>query len=114
MRMWPRMTHEQLARVFPDGRTVHIPTDGQPLPGYALALADIRQRGGEPSANSIDAARNAGIDVGTQLASNDARTSNPFAKLLGLATKDDDDEDDPPRLPPPRLRPGKPSGSRSP
>ena len=41
IRMWPRMTHEQLARVFPDGRTVHIPTDGRPLPGYALALADV-------------------------------------------------------------------------
>ena len=37
------MTREQLVRVFPDGRTVQIPTDGQPLPGYALALAEIRQ-----------------------------------------------------------------------
>ncbi len=45
IRMWPRMTREELARVFPDGRTVQIPTDGRPLPGYALALADIRKRG---------------------------------------------------------------------
>lgn len=29
IRHWPRMTHDQLARVFPDGRTVHVPTDGQ-------------------------------------------------------------------------------------
>jgi hypothetical protein len=43
--MWPRMTREQLVRVFPDGRTVTFPTDGRPLPGYALALADIRNRG---------------------------------------------------------------------
>ena len=93
IRMWPRMTHEELARVFPDGRTVHIPTDGRPLSGYALALADVRQRGAEPSANSIDAARNAGVPVGTQLASNDRPHVNPFAKLLGLA-KDEDDEDD--------------------
>ncbi len=48
IRMWPRMTREELARVFPDGRTVHIPTDGKPLPGYALALADIRKRGERP------------------------------------------------------------------
>ena len=27
---WPRMTRDQLARVFPDGKTVHIPTDGKP------------------------------------------------------------------------------------
>lgn len=40
IRHWPRMTQEQLARVFPDGRTVHVPSDGQPLPGYALALVD--------------------------------------------------------------------------
>ena len=50
IRHWPRMTHDQLAKVFPDGRTaVHIPADGQPLRGYALALADVEQRGGQPS-----------------------------------------------------------------
>jgi uncharacterized protein YcbK (DUF882 family) len=26
VRHWPRMTHEELAKVFPDGRTVHIPS----------------------------------------------------------------------------------------
>ena len=31
IRHWPRMTHDQLAKVFPDGRTVHIPSDGHPL-----------------------------------------------------------------------------------
>ena len=39
------MTHDQLARVFPDGRTVHVPSDGKPLKGYELALADIEKRG---------------------------------------------------------------------
>ena len=63
IRHWPRMTREQLVRVFPDGRTVHIPTDGRPLPGYALALADIEKRGATPSEMSIDAARSAGINV---------------------------------------------------
>jgi uncharacterized protein YcbK (DUF882 family) len=92
IRMWPRMTREELARVFPDGRTVHIPTDGHPLPGYALALADLRKRGGMPSENSLDAARNAGVNIDTLLASNDRPSANPFAKLLGLA-KDEDDED---------------------
>jgi uncharacterized protein YcbK (DUF882 family) len=45
IRHWPRMTHDQLARVFPDGRTVHVPSDGNPLKGYDLALADIEKRG---------------------------------------------------------------------
>ena len=49
VRHWPRMTHDQLARVFPDGRTVHVPSDGNPLPGYAIALADLEKRGGSPS-----------------------------------------------------------------
>lgn len=44
VRHWPRMTRDQLAKVFPDGRTLHVPSDGHPLPGYALALAD-RERG---------------------------------------------------------------------
>ena len=37
------MTREQLVKVFPDGRTVHVPTDGNPLPGYQLALADVER-----------------------------------------------------------------------
>ncbi len=45
IRHWPRMTHDQLARVFPDGRTVHVPSDGVPLKGYELARADIDKRG---------------------------------------------------------------------
>jgi uncharacterized protein YcbK (DUF882 family) len=45
IRHWPRMTHDQLARVFPDGRTVHLPSDGNPLKGYELARADIEKRG---------------------------------------------------------------------
>ena len=45
IRHWPRMSHDQLARVFPNGRTVHVPSDGNPLPGYELALADVEKRG---------------------------------------------------------------------
>jgi hypothetical protein len=51
IRHWPRMTHDQLARVFPDGRTVHIPTDGVPLKGYELAKAEIEHRSGDDAAS---------------------------------------------------------------
>jgi uncharacterized protein YcbK (DUF882 family) len=44
IRHWPRMTRDQLVRVFPDGRTVHVPSDGAPLKGYELARADIEKR----------------------------------------------------------------------
>ncbi len=50
IRHWPRMTREQLAKVFPDGRTVHVPTDGTPLKGYELARADIEKRDGDDKA----------------------------------------------------------------
>ena len=43
VRAWPRMSREQLVKLFPDGRTVHLPTDGKPLPGYELALADVER-----------------------------------------------------------------------
>ncbi len=59
VRHWPRMTHDQLAKVFPDGRTVHVPSDGVPLQNYALALADVeapRQRC-TSSSTSLEAAR---------------------------------------------------------
>lgn len=53
IRHWPRMTHDQLVRVFPDGRTVHVPTDGTPLKGYELAKADIERRGNGDDAATI-------------------------------------------------------------
>jgi hypothetical protein len=53
IRHWPRMTHDQLAKVFPDGRTVHIPTDGVPLKGYEFARAEIENRGDGDDAATI-------------------------------------------------------------
>jgi uncharacterized protein YcbK (DUF882 family) len=52
IRHWPRMTHDQLARVFPDGRTVHVPSDGVPLKGYELARAEIEKRDGDDRATT--------------------------------------------------------------
>jgi hypothetical protein len=39
---------------------VHVPSDGKPLAGYALALADVEKKGHMPSALSLASARNAG------------------------------------------------------
>jgi uncharacterized protein YcbK (DUF882 family) len=47
VRYWPRMSRAALTRLFPDGKTVFIPSDGQPMPGYELARAEIEARGGE-------------------------------------------------------------------
>ncbi len=53
IRHWPRMTYDQLAKVFPDGRTVHVPTNGVPMKGYELAKADIEKRGDGDDAAAI-------------------------------------------------------------
>ena len=53
IRHWPRMTHDQLARVFPNGRTVHLPSNGGPLKGYELARADIDKRGSGDDAATV-------------------------------------------------------------
>lgn len=44
VRAWPRMSRKELLAVFPDGKTVHIPSDGKPLPGYKQALAELQRR----------------------------------------------------------------------
>jgi uncharacterized protein YcbK (DUF882 family) len=87
VRHWPRMTREQLARVFPDGRTVHVPSDGRPMSGYALALADIEKRGTNPSAMSLASARDAGIEIGAK------PQRNLLASLFSPRQEKDEDED---------------------
>ncbi|MEJ1160968.1 DUF882 domain-containing protein [Prosthecomicrobium sp. N25] len=46
VRAWPRMTRDQLVRLFPDGKTAHLPADGAPLPRYEEALAEVAARKG--------------------------------------------------------------------
>jgi uncharacterized protein YcbK (DUF882 family) len=46
VRHWPRMSYDQIARLFPDGKTVHLASDGRPQPHYQEALAEISSRGG--------------------------------------------------------------------
>jgi len=82
IRMWPRMTREQLVRVFPDQRTVYVPSDGRPLAGYELALADVRKRSD-------------GSDVSTSIAA-DASRAGGFAtvyKLIHMARGNGDEEE---------------------
>jgi uncharacterized protein YcbK (DUF882 family) len=45
VRAWPRMTRAQLKEIFPDGKTMHLPTDGTPLSqqGYQVAMAEWKQ-----------------------------------------------------------------------
>jgi hypothetical protein len=80
IRHWPRMTREQLVKVFPNQRTVHVPSDGKPLAGYALALADVERQGHMPSNVSLAAARDAGSIDEDDVVTVAANASTPEAK----------------------------------
>jgi uncharacterized protein YcbK (DUF882 family) len=61
VRHWPSIPRETLVKIFPNGKTVHVPADGRPLPGYALALREVEKHGNAPNARSLEAARAAGM-----------------------------------------------------
>ncbi len=44
VRHWPRMSRRELVKVFPRGKTLHVPTDGKPLPGYNIAKANYERK----------------------------------------------------------------------
>jgi uncharacterized protein YcbK (DUF882 family) len=85
VRAWPRMTRNELARLFPDGKTMHVPSDGKPLPGYNQAVADYKRRVG---ASAIEVA-GGGAKAGD--AESGKRRGNLFAMLFG-AGGDEDEE----------------------
>jgi uncharacterized protein YcbK (DUF882 family) len=101
VRMWPRMTRDQLLHVFPDGRTVYLPKDGHPLPGYALALAELRKRGQNPTETWTEEAREEGLSKNIILASNE-RQADPYGQFYGMTRADREaDAREAARTPPP-------------
>ncbi len=78
VRAWPRMSHDQLARLFPDGKTVHLPTSGQPMARYEEARAEIDARGDGP---------------GTLVARAEPQRASGrgfFERLFGIGEEEDD------------------------
>lgn len=78
IRHWPRMTHDQLVRVFPDEKTVHIPSDGKPLAHYEEALAEL-----EGSRRTVEVAHN---DAGESI-------RKFFASLFSFKKSADEEEE---------------------
>ncbi len=85
VRHWPRMTPDQLAKVFPNGRTVHLSTQG-PMPNYTLALADLERRGDAATRATVEETQESS---GSSLASKSKRF---LAKLFGFESEEDDEE----------------------
>ncbi|HSO48374.1 MAG TPA: DUF882 domain-containing protein [Rhizobiaceae bacterium] len=80
VRHWPKMSRQELARLFPDGKTLHIPSDGKPLPKYNQALAEYKSKG-----------RTSPVTV----ASVEAETKKPgfFARLAAKSQEDQSDDE---------------------
>ena len=85
VRAWPRMSRQELAQLFPDGKTMHIPTDGKPLPGYQQAVADYKRRVG---ADSVQVAGG-----GSSPSSAKKRKGNFLAALFGGGGDEDEEPD---------------------
>ncbi|MGH6808194.1 MAG: DUF882 domain-containing protein, partial [Ensifer adhaerens] len=85
VRAWPRMTRNELARLFPDGKTMHVPSDGKPLPGYNQAVADYKRRVGASAIEVAGGGAKAGDAEGGK------RRGNLFAMLFGGGGDEDEE-----------------------
>lgn len=108
VRHWPKMSRSQLAKVFPDGKTLHIPSDGKPLSGYKIALAESKSGKSRSSRPTIVASNNRSPEPSTRnqkltrpgapipvATGSDTRPSggggNLFASLFGGGNNKDND-----------------------
>lgn len=103
VRAWPRMSRQELVSIFPKGNTLHLPADGQPLPGYDQALADYKKRVGS---GSIEIASTAG---GAPAA--DRKRRGFLATLFGGGADEEEDngESSTPTVAAPRQQPAAPA-----
>lgn len=76
VRAWPRMTRAQLKEIFPDGKTMHLPTDGTPLSqeGYQVAMAEWKRCHAYPC--------NGGSSSGTQVAEGEGGSGRTLMDLF--------------------------------
>lgn len=83
VRMWPRMTRSQLSRVFPDGRTIHTPADGRPMPGFEQAQRDLQRQGGRSVTVASSSASSAQSDGDGDIVLPGESGGGFFAALFG-------------------------------
>jgi hypothetical protein len=129
VRAWPRMSRQELARLFPGGRTLHLPADGRPLPGYEVVVADQKKRvrplaiqsartddDDDAGSGAIAPDEVTGSLVAALLPIPRGRAENGLARQLGRQADENSDDRPVPaivsmRVPRPTLRPERSDGS---
>lgn len=81
VRHWPRMSRQELVSVFPNGKTLHVPSDGKPLPGFEQAVASYQ-------------ARKSSGDLVLASAAPAKRSGGLFAALFGGGADEEEDNGD--------------------
>ena len=66
VRAWPRMSRQELARIFPNGKTMHLPSNGKAPPGYDIAVADYKKRVGRSAIQVADTGKNDAVSPATR------------------------------------------------
>lgn len=87
VRHWPRMSRQELVAVFPNGKTLHVPSDGKPLPGYEQALAAYKKKGSGDTRTVV-------VD-NTPEESSGKKPKTLLAALFGGADESEDEADVP-------------------
>ncbi|WP_019170997.1 DUF882 domain-containing protein [Pseudaminobacter salicylatoxidans] len=111
VRHWPRMSRKELVALFPNGKTLHVPSDGKPLPGFQQALAayESRKSSGE-------------LAIAMAGSSSTKRSGGLLAALFGGGGGADEEEDNSPvvasaaRAPAPKVtvKPAEPAARPAP
>ena len=83
VRHWPKMSRRELIALFPNGKTLHVPSDGKPLPGFdqALAAYQARKKSGDVAIASIGSSKSS------------SRSGGLLAAFFGGGGGADDEED---------------------
>jgi len=80
VRHWPKMSRRELIALFPNGKTLHVPSDGKPLPGFDQALASYQSR-----------KKSGDIAIASAGSSGGSRSRSLLASLFGGGEDEEED-----------------------
>lgn len=81
VRHWPKMSRKELVALFPNGKTLHVPSDGKPLPGFQDAVAAYQSR-----------KKSGGTAIALASSGGGSRSGGLLAALFGGGGADEEEE----------------------